>query len=118
MKKKNKSAPQFKNVDDPEFEKFVKERERERKEEERKRIDVTCKLLRQAYWQSWDKLPSVWIARDDDGSLWIYRTKPEESLGMFCRSAGGMIQIDDSAYPEITFENSPIKVKLLFIDEL
>jgi hypothetical protein len=27
-----------------------------------------------------------------------------------------MFQIDDSVYPEITFENSPIRVKLLFID--
>lgn len=75
------------------------------------------KAIREAYWQSWDKLPSVWVARDDDGSLWIYTTKPVKGGGMFsCSASGDMFQIDDSVYPEITFENSPVKVKLLFID--
>lgn len=75
------------------------------------------KAIRNAYWESWDKLPSVWVARDDDNSLWIYTTKPKKSCGMFhCGATGDMFQIDDSVYPEITFENSPVKVKLLFIE--
>jgi hypothetical protein len=116
-KKGNKPAPQFKNVNEPTFNDFVNEIEREREEEERKRIDAASKAIREAYWRNWDKLPSVWVARDDDGSLWIYTTKPVKGGGMFsCSASGDMFQIDDSVYPEITFENSPIRVKLLFID--
>ena len=118
MEKKNKPAPQFKNVNEPTFNDFVNEIEREREEEERKRIDAARKAIRAAYWRNWDKLPSVWVARDDDRSLWIYTTKPVKGGGMFqsCSATGDMFQIDDSVYPEITFENSPIRVKLLFID--
>lgn len=84
---------------------------------EKKRIDAAKKAIRAAYWRNWLSLPSVWVARDEDNSLWIYTTKPTKSCGMFCCSAAGdMFQIDDSVYPEITYENSPIKVKLLFID--
>lgn len=82
-----------------------------------KRKKSAEKAIREAYWQSWDKLPSVWVARDDDGSLWIYTTKPVKGGGMFsCSATGDMFQIDDSVYPEITYDNSPVKVKLLFID--
>lgn len=84
---------------------------------EKKRIDAARKAIREAYWRNWNNLPSVWVARDDDGSLWIYTTKPVKSCGMFhCSASGEMFQIDDSVYPEITFDNSPIRVKLLFID--
>lgn len=84
---------------------------------EKKRIEAARKAIREAYWRNWAALPSVWVARDEDGSLWIYTTKPNKSASMFCCSAAGdMFQIDDSVYPEITYENSPIKVKLLFID--
>lgn len=80
-------------------------------------IDEARKAIRAAYWRNWDKLPSVWVARDDDGSLWIYTHKPVKSCGMFsCSTTGDMFPIDDSVYPEITFENSPVQVKLLFID--
>lgn len=80
-------------------------------------IDTAKKAIRDAYWRNWAALPSVWVARDADNSLWIYTTKPVKSDGMFhCSATGDMFQIDDSVYPEITFENSPIRVKLLFID--
>ena len=109
-KKNNEPAPQFKNVNDPVFNEFVNEKKQESEE-------AAKKAIRAAYWRNWDKLPSVWVARDDDGSLWIYTTKPVKGGGMFsCSASGDMFQIDDSVYPEITFENSPIRVKLLFID--
>ena len=79
-------------------------------------IEAAKKAIRQAYWRNWAALPSVWVARDYDNSLWIYTTKPSKSEGMFCCRVGEMFQIDDSVYPEITYENSPVKVKLLFID--
>ena len=80
-------------------------------------IDAAKKAIRADYWRNWAALPSVWVARDEDNSLWIYTTKPTKSCGMFhCRATGDMIQIEEFVYPEITYENSPIKVKLLFID--
>lgn len=75
------------------------------------------RAIREAYWGNLAALPSVWVARDEDGSLWLYSAKPVKACGMFhCSSVGEMFQIDDSVYPEITYENSPVKVKLLFID--
>ena len=94
-----------------------KRRNNEPDDAEKKRIEAVRKAIRNAYWENWSKLPSVWVARDTDNSLWIYTTKPVEAGGMFhCSATGDMFQIDDSVYPEITFENSPIRVKLLFID--
>lgn len=114
-KSKNEPAPQFKSVNDPKFNEFVNEQLQETLDQ--MDIDAAKKAIRAAYWRNWSSLPSVWVARDEDNSLWIYTTKPAKSCGMFhCSAAGDMFQIDDSVYPEITFENSPIKVKLLFID--
>lgn len=80
-------------------------------------IDAAKKAIRAAYWRNWSALPSVWVARDGDGSLWIYTAKPVKDCGMFsCSASGDCIPIGDSVYPEITYENSPIKVKLMFID--
>ena len=116
-RRSRKPAPQFKNVHDPEWNEYVKEEQREREEEERKRIEAAKKAIRDAYWRNWDSLPSVWIARDDDDSLWMYNAKPVKAGGMFhCGATGEMMSIDNSCYPDITYENSPIKVKLMFID--
>lgn len=112
-----KPAPQFKNVNDPVWNEFVKEEQREREEEERKRIEAAKQAIRDAYWKNWSNLPSVWVARDDDDSLWLYNHKPVKAGGMFhCGPTGEMMPLDDGCYPEITFENSPIKIKLLFIE--
>lgn len=95
----------------------MNKRNKEPDEAEKKRIEGARKAIRDAYWRDWANLPSVWVARDDDGSLWIYTTKPVEAGGMFhCSAVGEMFHINDSVYPGITFENSPIKVKLLFIE--
>lgn len=65
-----------------------------------------------------DNLPSVWVARDDDGSLYVYDSKPIKAYGIFHCGAGGdsMLIGNKGCYPEITFENSPVKIKLLFIE--
>lgn len=70
-------------------------------------------------WDDYDKLPFAWIARDKDNSLWLYDKKPRESGGMFYLPAGGeaMMQLPEDCYPDLTFELSPIKVRLMFIAE-
>lgn len=81
--------------------------------------DDAKKAIRAAYWQSWDKLPYVWVARDKDGALWLYNNEPVKTdyAGIFHNGPlGDGMPIDDRIYPEITYDNSPIKIKLLFID--
>lgn len=93
-----------------------KRRNDERDDAELKRINAATQAIREAYWRNWSALPSVWVARDEDSSLWIYTKKPTRACGMFSCTYGDMFPIGDSVYPEITYENSPVKVKLLFID--
>lgn len=109
--------PPFKNVNDPKWNEACEAMQKELDEIERKRIESAKKAIRDAYWRNFDRLPSVWVARDEDGTLWIYDGKPREAFGMFhCGSIGDLLQIDGSAYPDITYENSPVKVKLMLID--
>lgn len=60
----------------------------------------------------------LWIARDNDGHLFLYETKPERCSENFAPINGyGYWSIDDDLFPEVTFENSPreiiLKLKLL-----
>lgn len=54
-----------------------------------------------------------WIAREHSG-LWMYLEKPtkyEDTFG--CSSANGEVyELDSDLFPEITFENSPRKIKI------
>lgn len=55
----------------------------------------------------------IYIARDEDGTLDIYKGKPIYNK-VFCTfySDGGLIGcINSDLYPEITFENSPVELK-------
>ena len=60
-----------------------------------------------------------WIARYKDGLLSIFKNKPFLSAGGWKVVSGDeilFISIDDS-FPEVTFENSPQKVKLVLVKE-
>ena len=100
-------APQFKNVNDPVFNEWV----------ENKKRNVVEKLLREGLWKDFSQFPVVWVARDKDDNLWLYTHKPRKSLSYFYESANckGSMEIDNEKYPEITFENSPIQVRLVFV---
>lgn len=63
---------------------------------------------------------TVWLARDEDGSLYMYNRKPLLYGGATDRIhkpgyyEGGPdeqmdIRIDDSAYPEVTWEGGPVE---------
>jgi hypothetical protein len=52
----------------------------------------------------------VWIARDADDSLWVYKDKPDKGLFAFTLPKYGSdehFQIDAYLYPEVTWNNSP-----------
>lgn len=57
----------------------------------------------------------LWIARDRIKGLFLYVTKPEELYeGVFFGK--GTLEISNDLFPEITYENSPQKVKLELIN--
>lgn len=112
MEKKinDKEAPQFKSVGDPEWESFVEQRRAET------RLMQQKAAVNPYVWREFEKFPTAWIARDEDNSLWLYDKEPREGGGMFHASAGGetMMPLPSESYPEVTYELSPVKVKLLF----
>ena len=52
----------------------------------------------------------LWLARDIDGTLLCHTGRPEMSRGHWHSSY--MMIVDPLWYPEVTFENSPKKLKL------
>ena len=59
-------------------------------------------------------MKKLWIARDKDGSLWIFTHKPYFRIrsGTYETKLGGAIQLNTKAFPEVTHENSPRQVEL------
>lgn len=52
----------------------------------------------------------MFIARDYNGTLWLHFSKPTRS-GWTWQSKN-YIQLDDKLFPELKWENNPIKVEL------
>lgn len=51
----------------------------------------------------------IYLARDEDGSLWCYLDKPQRGESEFM--IGDMsFELDKADYPEVTWENSPVPV--------
>lgn len=57
---------------------------------------------------------SVWIARDKDGTLAIFKNKPILDTDNDWYSKGKFSIVNKDMFPEVTFENSP---KQLIIKE-
>ena len=69
------------------------------------------------YWRNSMKM---WIARNQDGSLALFRKKKpklffEEGVGQYW--VGSSLWLDSNDYPEVTFENSPQEVELKLIEK-
>lgn len=62
----------------------------------------------------------LWIARDKDYKLYLYREKPLKSDVIFIcqcydtkpKHWSELFELDESLFPEINFENSPKEVEL------
>ncbi len=59
----------------------------------------------------------MWIARDEDGSLWAYSARPRRKRGKFDLPENmlGMIGVDiieinKDEFPEVTWKNSPKEI--------
>ena len=60
----------------------------------------------------------MWIARNQDGSLWLHEEKPslvyDEKLRCWHYECGSFLDFyDESIFPEVTFENSTMEVELV-----
>ena len=55
----------------------------------------------------------MWIEREKNGELYIYRDRPYfmERFGLL--EEDEWYRIDKDAFPEVTFENSPMEVELV-----
>ncbi len=63
----------------------------------------------------------LWIARNQDGSLALFRRKKpmlfwEENIGQYW--AGTSLWLHPSDFPEVTFENSPQEVEIKLVKQL
>ena len=59
---------------------------------------------------------SWWVARDKDGKVFIYNSKPIRLVSEFTfdgDSFGHCAELHNGLFPEITWENSPKKIKLI-----
>lgn len=54
----------------------------------------------------------LWIARDNDGDLWIFERKPYLYEGEWVCEGARNCHCEFDFFPEITFENSPLKMIL------
>lgn len=57
----------------------------------------------------------LWIARDKDGWLHLFSSKPERVRTHFGDCYTDKWEIDERQFPEITWENSPQEVELKLI---
>ena len=56
---------------------------------------------------------TIWFARDKKGALWGYLGEPIRSANVFAAQEGdGIFSVRDDFFPEITWENSPVKFSL------
>lgn len=66
--------------------------------------------------------PTLWLfrdperkyARDKTGWLWLADSKPIKNGDSGFSIKGRVLAINEDCYPEITYENSPRKVKVIF----
>jgi hypothetical protein len=59
----------------------------------------------------------LWIARDENGRLDLYTEEPYltewDGHGRIWDSDSDYMELPKYLYPEVTFENSPVKVELI-----
>lgn len=57
----------------------------------------------------------LWIARDKDEILYLYTHEPELTDDKYFASNGDYCNIDNTKFPEVTFENSPQQIEIKLI---
>ena len=60
----------------------------------------------------------MWVARDFGGLLYLFLKKPIKLVKYNCWDGVGYYKIDQDLFPEVTFENSPMKVELKLVNDV
>lgn len=60
---------------------------------------------------------SMWLARDQNGRLYMYEQKPMKSVYGFIRTDGKSCIVAKGMFPEVTYENSPVQVEVKLIED-
>ena len=56
----------------------------------------------------------AWVARDKDGSLYMYTDKPKKKSEFWHAPKVGYVKLDDSLFPEVKWsDEEPTKVKII-----
>ena len=73
------------------------------------------KLLQMLSNKQWRNSMKLWIARDQNGDLFLYPIKPDRYVTEYYVFFNGddWWNIDSDLFPEVTFENSPMEVELV-----
>lgn len=58
-----------------------------------------------------------WLARDASGDLYFGQKKPIDNGGIW-HDMGENMQLSDSDFPNVTYENSPVKVTMTIDDSV
>lgn len=58
-----------------------------------------------------------WLARDENGSLFVGQYKPNNDCGYWC-NMGENMQLKNSDFPEVKYEDSPVKVTMIIEKEV
>ena len=69
------------------------------------------------YVASKERGVSVWIARDKNGELYLYKSEPWRNGLCFDCDEILILSMDEDMYPEITWENSPKEFELKAVEE-
>lgn len=63
-------------------------------------------------------LMTAWVARDDDGDLYMYKVKPYRGKGDHegCWDSDGYtVALENSLFPSVTWESEPLEVTIYII---
>lgn len=79
-------------------------------------IPDNCELVKEeGKWVLRRRENVLWLARDKDGCLFAYSHEPSLNEAQDAWLAGAGCFLYNGSFPEITFENSPKKVKLTLL---
>ena len=60
----------------------------------------------------------MWIARDPSGMICLHKGEPTLNRGIEGWASEDWIVLNEENFPEVTFENSPQKVELKFVNNV
>ena len=65
------------------------------------------------------KALKAWVARDDDGSLYMYTAKPQKRRDYWHAAGVGYMKLDDSLFPEVQWsDEEPKEIRLSIRDNM